>query len=125
MLAAIPNSTARPATTIRPDGFTYGLTDIMRRFGQSNHSPRWHIRYVSRLIGHYGFPKPFPLYHGDTASDDVKPQSRWDRASVDAWLDDRRGPAAAQVEAAAAREGADVMDHRAAALGQRAAGKAA
>lgn len=107
---------ATPILTPIADGrsFTYGLTDIMRRLGQDAHDTRWQLRYAAALIDRFNFPAPLPLAKGETITEEVKAASKWRRAPVDQWFEDRGGPdSTTGEEAAALRAGSEIMDRRA------------
>ena len=97
---------------------TYGVEDIARRLGQQDHTPRWHARFVSRLVETQQFPQPFPTMIGERLITETHPRSRWSRVAVDAWFDDRLPPdAGAALDRAAEAEAVRNMDARAEAIG--------
>lgn len=90
---------------------------IRRRLGRLDYSGDRMVAYVTALVDGHGFPKPFPRMKRKALVDDVAIASTWPRVAVDQWLLDWLPPeAGAALDAAARREAADTMDHRAAGL---------
>lgn len=109
----------KPSYRIKPaPAQTYGVDDIARRLGQQDHTPRWHARFVARLIETQKFPEPYPTMIGERLITKTHPRSRWARVAVDVWFDDRLPPdASAALDRAAEAEGVRDMDARAEAIG--------
>lgn len=90
---------------------------IRRRLGRADYGIDRLVTYIAALIEHHGFPRAFPRLKGKDLVQDVSDKSRWPLAAVDQWLHDFLPPdAGAALDAAARREAADTMDHRAAQL---------
>lgn len=88
------------------DDHTCTLWYIQRRFGQTGYSPRRACAFLEGLIADHGFPRPLPRMKSGRVVTGVAAGSRWQRAAVDAWLDDWLPPEAAAARDRAARAAA-------------------
>ena len=104
-IAVLPTPLARAALAgSNPrNAATCGIYDIAGRLGQAHRRPRWLCHYLARLVAEAGFPAAFPLLRGGALAAGIHADSRWSRATVDAWFDGQLPPAARAAGALAER----------------------
>lgn len=73
---------------------TCGLYDVAGRLGQADRGPAYLVRTIDALIAHDDFPSPFPIVRAGGLLRTSHRDSRWPRAAVDLWFDNRLPPAA-------------------------------
>lgn len=84
---------------------------IARALGVPKYGDRRLATYLQRLVDSQGFPEPLPSLRGQELTEDATADSRWIRAAVEAWFQDRLPPAVIAAMGTADREAAiDDMD---------------
>lgn len=113
----MPRSVPVPLPGDDADEHSCTIWYIRRRLRRLDYGAGRMVTYLTALIATHKFPRPFPRLKGTEVVEDVAVGSSWHRAAVDQWLLDFLPPdAGAALDAAARRQAADMMDHRAAQL---------
>ena len=77
-----------------PDARTCTIWYVRRELGRIDYGDKRICSYLQKLVDQHGFPAPFPCERKGRRELETRvvPESRWIRAAVDAWLEDRTPP---------------------------------
>lgn len=102
-VTVLPTPLARAArASANPrNASTCSIFDVAGRLGQAHRRPPFICKTIELLIEERGFPKPFPLLRGAVLQERVFADSRWARASVEAWFNSQLPPEAQALDSSA------------------------